>query len=260
MSERDWGCSGPSTGLRNKAVARGAHDPLLGAALRDNVRYARGAQPAGEAQAEAGGQAAGQGPGGVGSGEWGAIKARAHVDAPAGSAAGCAGGGKKHAMQPCRLFPKDHQRRGVRGTWKKTVSCTNPGFTSDLERVGGACGDNRGPRLGRRAHGEGSDRSRRRCGRKPGWGASLRRGSESRGCQNESRLAGKGEPNAPPRSGETGGKGCRLSGRRIRHARGRPGMGSRRRRKGHSPRPSAGEQAGRAQAQARPPTRACMRA
>ncbi len=45
---------------------------------------------------------------------------------------------------------------------------------------------------------------------------------ESRGCQNESRLAGGGEPNAPPRSGETGGKGCRPAGRRGRHARGRP--------------------------------------
>jgi hypothetical protein len=42
-----------------------------------------------------------------------------------------------------------------------------------------------------------------------------------------------------------------------RHARGRPGMGSR---NGHRPRPSAGEQAAQAQAQARAPTQACMRA
>jgi hypothetical protein len=41
----------------------------------------------------------------------------------------------------------------------------------DLERVGGACGDIQGPRRGRRAHGEGSYRPRRRRWRKPGWGA-----------------------------------------------------------------------------------------
>jgi hypothetical protein len=52
-------------------------------------------------------------------------------------------------------------------------------------------------------------------------------------------LFGRGRRDAPPRSGETGGKGCRLSGRRGRHARRRPGMESRRRRKGHRPRPSA---------------------
>ncbi len=83
--------------------------------------------------------------------------------------------------------------------------------------------------------------------------------------EDDSRIAGGGRQNAPPRSGETGGEGCRLSGRRGRHARGRPVLGSRRRRMGHSPpRPSAGEQTARAQARA--PTRAtslaaaCMRA
>jgi hypothetical protein len=37
----------------------------------------------------------------------------------------------------------------------------------------GACGGIRGPRLGRRAHGEGSDRRCRRRGRKTGWGATF---------------------------------------------------------------------------------------
>ena len=128
---------------------------------------------------------------------------------------------------------------------KKPTPCANPRITSDLERVGGACGDIRGPRLGRRAHGEGSDRSRRRRGRKPGWGASLG-GRCGRLCGRlVPSLFGRGRRDAPPRSGETGGKGCRPTGRRGRHARGRPGMGSRRRREGHSPRPSSGEQAAR---------------
>jgi hypothetical protein len=113
--------------------------------------------------------------------------------------------------------------------------------------------------------------------------------------QDDSRLAGGGGPNAPPRSGETGGKGCRLSGRRGTRADGM-GIGNPKRGRagcqirspaarpgasspippdtaGRSPEigrlnlwvggsafngsdsPSAGEQAARAQAQARPPTR-----
>jgi hypothetical protein len=61
---------------------------------------------------------------------------------------------------------------------KKTVSCTNPGFTSDLELFFGACADIRGPRLGRRAHGEGSDRLSQ---------------DVTTLSQDESRLAGKGD-------------------------------------------------------------------
>ncbi len=89
-----------------------------------------------------------------------------------------------------------------------------------------------------------------------GWiaGFGARTGAYRR--QDDSRLAGGVRQNAPPRSGETSGKGYRLSGRQGRHARGRPVLGSRRRRKGHSPRPSAGGQAARALAQARAPTRA----
>jgi hypothetical protein len=109
----------------------------------------------------------------------------------------------------------------------KNISCMNPGITSNLERLGGACGGTRVPRLGRRAHGEGSDRRRRRRRRKPVWGASLG-GRCGRLCGRlVPSLFGQGRRDAPPRSGETGGKGCRRAGRRGRHARGRPGMGSR---------------------------------
>jgi hypothetical protein len=35
-------------------------------------------------------------------------------------------------------------------------------------------------------------------------------------------ISRRGRRDTPPRSGETGGKGCRRAGRRVRHARGRP--------------------------------------
>jgi hypothetical protein len=80
----------------------------------------------------------------------------------------------------------------------------------------------------------------------------LRRDWESRGG-GETVPAG-GRQYAPPRSGETGGKGCRPAGRRGRHAR-TAGYGSRLT-EGTQTAPFAGEQAAQAQAQARAPTRA----
>ncbi len=83
-----------------------------------------------------------------------------------------------------------------------------------------------------------------------------RRQDGARGCQNGSRIAGGMEPNAPSRSGKTGWKGCRRPGRRGRHAGCPTRARRRRRRKEHGPRPSAGDQTARAQAQTRAPTRA----
>jgi hypothetical protein len=124
---------------------------------------------------------------------------------PAASLAVSSGGGGQRASGPSF-------RRTTRGEVsaeprKKPTFWPNHENASDLERVGGACGDIRGPRLGRRAHGEGSDRPRRRSGRKPGWGASLG-GRCGRLCGRLlPSLFGRGRRDAPPRSGETGGKG-----------------------------------------------------
>jgi hypothetical protein len=108
---------------------------------------------------------------------------------------------------------------------EKTVSCTNPCFTSDLGLLFGACDDIRGPRLGRRAHGEGRDRPRRRRGRKPGWGARFGATLSQDGAtlsQDESRLAGvatgrcallRRDRREGRQAGRAGGEGTRAHGR-----------------------------------------------
>jgi hypothetical protein len=81
------------------------------------------------------------------------------------------------------------------------------------------------------------------------------------GLNERKSISRRGRQNAPPRSGETGGKGCRLSGRGGRHARGRPVLGSRRRRSaGTSASANASEVAGGQLACMRATPSGCMRA
>ncbi len=124
--------------------------------------------------------------------------------------AGCPGG-----AWAGRLCCVEVQGR-TKWTWALAENRSVPGW-----RLGG---DIRGPRIGWRAEGEGSDRPRRRRWRKPGWGASLG-GRCGRRYGLVPSLFGRGRRDAPPRSGETGGKGCRPAGSRGRHPRGQPGMG-----------------------------------
>ncbi len=132
---------------------------------------------------------------------------------------------------------------------KKPTPWPNPRITSDLERVGVACAGIRGPRLGRRAHGEGSDRPRRRRWRKPGrgarFGATLSQDVATL-SQDESRLAGGATGRAAPLGRDR--REGRQAGGQAGKARARTAVGSR---NGHRPHPSAGEQAAQALAQAR---------